>query len=121
MDTVTSAPMDIQLVNMDQMLKYITVMYTEQELKKHGLDKVVPTRQVTIDNRERGQPTIAYLDSDHYTKTVNGIKFKDTPKWVFKGRKLTKNQCKKVIALVLMSVIRTILENHICTFNGKYY
>ena len=64
-----------------------------------------------MDGTNRIKPTIAYLDMDTYTKTVNGQKITDTPKWVFKNREATKKQKKKLIALALMAVSKSMLEN----------
>ena len=64
----------------------------------------IPTRQVDLDNTTRGKPTIAYLDTDEYTRTVNGVEEKKVPKWEWSGtRKPSPLQTRKLVALMLMS------------------
>ena len=121
MDIVTSAPIDFKNVNIDEMLKFVVIMYSEEEIIQHKLQNVVPLRQVNIDGTTRGKPTLAYLDSDTYTRVSNGKKELDVQKWIFKSRKPTRIQKRKIIALVLMATAKTILGNHIYSFNGKIY
>ena len=71
MDIVASSPIEFKHVNIFEMTKFLHVMYTEEQLKEHGVDKNIPDRQVEVDGKVRQRPTIAYLDSDVYTKTVN--------------------------------------------------
>ena len=103
MDIVTSAPIDFKNVNIDEMLKFVVIMYSEEEITQHKLQNVVPLRQVNIDGTTRGKPTLAYLDSDTYTRISNGKKELDVQKWIFKSRKPTRIQKRKIIALVLMA------------------
>ena len=121
MDIVASSPIEFRHVNVFEMTKFLHVMYTEEQLKEHGVDKNIPDRQVELDGKVRQRPSLAYLDSDVYTKTVNGVKFTDVQKWVNNGRKPSEQQKRKIIALTLMAVTKTILQNHIYSFNGKYY
>ena len=121
MDIVASSPIEFKHVNIFEMTKFLHVMYTEEQLKKHGVEKNIPDRQVELDGKVRQKPTIAYLDSDVFTKTVNGVKINDVQKWTDNGRKPSQKQRRKIIALTLMAATKTILQNHIYSFNGKYY
>ena len=63
-----------------------------------------------------------YLDSDTYTRIKDGVKTKGVPKWVWtKAKKPSDLQRRKLIALALMAAARTVLKNHIYTFNGDVY
>ena len=77
MEIVASTPINFDHVNIYEMTKYLYIMYSEEELIRHGVDKTIPDRQVDIDCTNRQKPTIAYLDRDYYTKTVNGTKTED--------------------------------------------
>ena len=107
---------DVPFGNIDikEMLKYIAIMYTDDELRKHNLISVVPVRQTVIDGTDRGSPTIAFLDSDIYTRVKHGVKELGVPKWSWKGIKLPSILQKKwVIALTVMKAMETILTNHV--------
>ena len=71
MDAVTSAPLDFDKVNVFEMTKFLTVVYSMEDLTKHGLTKTLPIRQVDDDNTNRRNITLEYLDTETYTKTVN--------------------------------------------------
>ena len=67
-----------------------------------------------IDGNARQKPAMAYLDIDVYTKTVNGTKTKDLPKWINNGRKPSHQQKRKIITLTLN---KNYPPNHIYSFN----
>ena len=82
----------------------------------------MPVRQTELDGTDRGKPGLAYLDTDTYTRTINGVRTKGINKWVWnKAKKPSALQRKKLIALSLMSAVKTVLENHVYTFNGELY
>ena len=49
-------------------------MYNKDELRKYGVVSYLPERQTVIDGTDRLKPGLAYLDSDTYTHTVNGVR-----------------------------------------------
>ena len=75
-------------------------------------------RQTVIDGTNRGSPTIAFLDSDFYTRVKHGVKEQGVPKWSWEGIKLPSNlQKKRVIVLTIMKAMETILTNHVYVFD----
>ena len=89
-------------------------MYTREELKKNCVISCIPERQVVLDGQARGHPTIAYLDTEEYKRTLNGKTDKKIPKWVWtKVKQPSEAQKKRMVALVLMSITKTLLQNHL--------
>ena len=56
-------------------------MYKCEELVKNKIISCIPRRQVEIDGKSRREPSIAYLDSDTYSRTRRGVIEKGVPKW----------------------------------------
>ena len=97
-------------------------MYQREVLVKCGVVSCMTVRQTELDGTDRGKPGLAFLDSDTYTRTENGVKTKGVNKWVWnKAKKPSALQRKKLIALALMSAAKTVLENHVYNFNRELY
>ena len=85
-------------------------MYEREILVECGVVSCMPVRQTELDGTDRGKPGLSYLDSDTYTRTVNGVKTKGVSKWVWtKARTLSNLQKSKLIALTLMAAAKTVL------------
>ena len=83
---------------------------------------MIPTSQIVLDGTNRRDPTLAFLDTDIYTRTSNGRIQKDIQKRKRTGkRRPSSHHKKRLLALALIEVIRTTLGNHIYQFNGKVY
>ena len=97
-------------------------MVDEDILKKHKVISSIPRRQAVIERRGRRKPTLAFLDKSTHTKTINGERVKDCPKWNWEKWKRPSLQMKRrMIALTIMETVRTILTNHLYTFNGTLF
>ena len=119
---VTTSDLSFQEVDMDVIRKYVAIIYPPEELAKHHLKSTIPTRQVVLDGRERIRHTLAYLESDVYSRTTAGTIEHDVPKWNWsKARVPSKIQKKKLIALALMAIMKTVLEKHLYEFDGVLY
>ena len=104
---------------MKEIGKYLAVMYKRDELVKNKVISCIPKRQVEIDGKSRKDPTIAYLDSDTYTRTSKVVKEKGVPKWNWtRVKEPCKIQKKRMIAMALVVTMRNVLENHLYVFNG---
>ena len=104
------------------MLKYLAVMYTEEELRNYHIISTLPTRQTVLDGTDRGCPTIAFLDTQTYTRTRHGVKESGVQKWSWdKAKPPSALQQKKIIGLTLMRAMETILTNHVYLFDNKIY
>ena len=69
---------------------------------------MIPTIQTVLDGTNRRDPTLAFLDTDTYTRTSNGRIKKDIQKWNWTNkRKPSSLQKKCLLVLALMEVIRT--------------
>ena len=64
---VMESTVPFKSVNIQDMLKYLAVTYSEDELRKYNLIPVIPRRQTVLDGTSRGSPTIAFLETDTYT------------------------------------------------------
>ena len=96
--------------------------YTEEKLRKHHLISTLQTRQTVLDWTNRGSPTLAFLDTQTYTRTRHGVKETGVQKWSWdKAKPPSDLQQKKIIALVLMKAMETILTNHVYLFDNKIY
>ena len=83
---------------------------------------MVPKRTVVLDGQKRKEPTLAYLDNDHYKRTKDGVTEHNVPKWNWEGvREPSKLQKKRLISLVMMKVMETALTNHLYQFNEQIY
>ena len=75
-----------------------------------------------IDGIRRAKPTIAFLDSETYTRTQNGERQHNVPKWNWDNvRKPSDLQKRKLVALALSKVAKTIFTNHLNKFNDQVY
>ena len=55
-------------------------MHSEEQLGKYKQGQTLPDKQTDLDGTSKAQVTIEYLDTDKYTKRVNGEEIKDIPK-----------------------------------------
>ena len=103
---------DLQFNNIDykEVCKYLTVVCDKDTFKKHNLLSVIPKKQTDLDGTSRREPTLAFLDTETYTRVKDGISEKYVPKWNWTGVKApTRLPGKRLVALALMEVIRTTL------------
>ena len=70
-ELITESDLKFENVDIKEIAKYISIMYSKEDHKKHNIVTTQPTRQVDLDNTARGKLTIAYLDTDKYTRTTN--------------------------------------------------
>ena len=97
-------------------------MCNKDTFKKHNLISVIPKKQTDLDGTSRREPTLAFLDNDTYTRIKDGVPEKDIHKWNWSEVKApTRLQKKRLVALALMEVIRTTLQNHIYQLNDKLF
>ena len=78
---VISSDINFDHIDLQELTKFIAVMYSKNNLRKHQVISTVPIRQVDIDGTNRRPVTIAYLDSDTCDRTVNGQTEKNVQKW----------------------------------------
>ena len=95
--------MNIKNVDWREVAKYIAVMFTEEEIKEEGLDKVVPRRE---SNRK---VTINYLQSKQNDNN-----------WVG-GRKPGVNQQKKMLAMAISKGVFMVMSNHTYRVGDNVY
>ena len=69
---VTESEIHFNKLNMSEISKYLAVTYSKEEITKQGIEGCIPVRQVILDGTQRSEPTLAYLDSDVYTRVENG-------------------------------------------------
>ena len=118
-DLITTSELQFNNIDYQEAAKYVAVMCDQSVIKRHNLVSVIPVRQTVLDGTSRKSPTLAFLDSDTYTRTSKGKIEKDVQKWNWTGKKKPSSlQKKRLLALALMEVIRTTLGNHIYQFNG---
>ena len=111
---------DLQFNNIDykEVCKYLAFVCDKDTFKKHNLISVIPKKQTDLDGTSRREPTLVFLDNDTYTRIKDGVPERDVPKWNWSGVKApTRLQKKRLVALTLMEVIRTTLQNHIYQLN----
>ena len=119
---ITESEIQFNNLNISEISKYLAITYSKEEITKHGIEGCIPVRQIILDGTQRSEPTLAYLDSDVYTRVENGEKNRNTAKWVWTEVKIpTKKQRKIMVALALMEATKTLLQNHVYCFNGKLY
>ena len=121
-DLVTTSNFDFKHIDSKQLCKFVAVNYLRETLVKVKVISTIPKRQVEIDGTERGRPSMAYLDSDHYSRTVNGQTEKNVEKWVWNGvKEPSLIQRKKLVALMLTKTLELTLTNHLYQFDGDLY
>ena len=76
---VINSDADLDNIDYKEVSKYVAVVYSKEDLRKHKVISCVPVRQVDLDNKRRGNPTLAYLDKDTYTRVKDGVKQPGTP------------------------------------------
>ena len=119
---VTESDLHFKEVDVREIGMFLAVMYSKDELKRHKVISAIPRRQTELDGTSRGAPTIAYLDSNTYTRRRAGVEEKGVPKWEWSRTKQpTDKQRSKMVALALMAVIQTALRNHVYKFDGRIY
>ena len=117
MRLVTDSEIHFNHLNMSEISKYLAVTYSKEEITKQGIEGCIPVRQVILDGTQRSEPTLAYLDSDVYTRVENGERHRNTPKWVWTDVKTpTKKQRPTVVAMTLMEATKTLSENYVYCF-----
>ena len=60
MDIIMKTNIEFKNVNTEEMLKFIAIVYDNDELTKYNLDTVIPKRQVEINGTIRMKPMLAY-------------------------------------------------------------
>ena len=72
----------LELENLDfkEVVKYLVVSCDIGDFQKVNIVSCLPNRQVEIEGTARNRLTLAFLDSDYYTRSVNGRKEKNVPK-----------------------------------------
>ena len=63
---ITTSKLKFNNVEMKEVIKYVTILHTEEELRERGVISTIPRRQTEIDGTMRSKPEIAFLDSDYY-------------------------------------------------------
>ena len=56
-----SSELKISNINIEEITKYVYIMYTKDELRKYGVISCVPERQTVIDGTDKGKPTLAVI------------------------------------------------------------
>ena len=119
---VTESSLEFKDVDVNEMAKFLAIEYTREELVSRKVISCIPKRQVECDGTSRRPPTLAYLDSNHYTRVRNGRKEKDIPKWNWEGVKTpSKAQKTRMVAMTLVAVAKYVFENHLYKFKGQVY
>ena len=104
------------------MAKYIAIMYPDSVIRDKNLITVIPMRTAVLEGNIRREPTLAFLDTDTYTRVSRGVKEQGVPKWNWNNvRKPSTLQKKQMVALVLMKVVETALQNHLYQFDQVVY
>ena len=108
-------------------------VHTIRDIKKGATCRVKPFQLVDRESIKDSNSNEMILEDflnasqdfkhvDKYTRIVNGVEEKDVPKWVWSDtRNPSPIQRRKLVALMLMSVIEIILINHIYLFDNKVY
>ena len=74
---VMDSDLEFKNLNIEEMFKFLAVMYPREELVRRQVVSCIPSKTVDEDGTARREPTLAYLDKDTYTRTRNGVKEKD--------------------------------------------
>ena len=102
---ITESEIQFNNLNISEISKHLAITYSKEEITKHGIEGCIPVRQVILDGTQRSEPTLAYLDSDVYTRVENGEKNRNTPKWVWTEVKIPTKKLRKImVALALMYI-----------------
>ena len=78
---VMDTSLELKNIDFKEVAKYLVVSYDIGDLQKVNIVSCLPKRQVDIDGTARNRLTLAFLDSDYYTRSVNGRKEKNVPIW----------------------------------------
>ena len=82
----------------------------------------MPKRTTVLDGHQRRTPTLAFLDTDTYTRHKDGIREQNVNKWNWEGvRQPSIHQKKRLVSMAVMKVMETALTNHLYQFNEKVY
>ena len=71
---VTESSLEFKDVDVNEMAKFLAIEYTREELVRGKVISCIPKRKVESDGTSRRPPTLAYLDSNHYTRVRNGAR-----------------------------------------------
>ena len=81
---------------------------------------------VELEGRQKGAPTIAYLDSDWYTSSTKGEASRNKDKWIWeKWEEPSLAIKKRILVMLLREQVKVLVTNHIyttgagCTTNRK--
>ena len=118
-DLIMDGDVPFNNINWREMTKYLAVLYTEKELREHKVISTIPKRQTVLDGTDKRAPTMAFLDSNTYTRTRNGVKEPGVEKWNWDTVKNpSPAQRKRIVALTLMKAVETLLPNQIYLFDN---
>ena len=99
--------MKLESVNTWEVVKYIAIVATKEEIEELSLQNVIPKRTT---NRGR-KPTINFLKSD---KT-------DAERWIPTGVEPDQNQQRALVALALAHCVEVVMTNHTYKLGDKVY
>ena len=75
-----------------------------------------------LEGTARGEVSMAYMDTEHFTRKDSDGKTVKVEKWSWKGKRdPTMMQKKRMIASMLQVLVKTLMKNHHYQFDGKLY
>ena len=118
---VIESKYELENVDVKELAKYLKIVVTKEELERRRLTAHLPRRAVEVEGRARGAVTIAYLDSDTYTRSEKGKKTIEE-KWLWNDWSQPGAEERKVmVALMLREQVKVMMKNHLYSFDGHLY
>ena len=100
-------------IDNDELLKYLAMNCTEEQVEMEGLTDIVPSRKYVYGRR----PGITSEEALAPKQETD-----EKSKWTFTGkREPTKQEQKKALSLALSIAIRASFQNYVYTFGGKRF
>ena len=109
---------EVEGVQVKELVKYLAVTYTKEELEARGLSNHIPRRTVEVEGRGKQAPGIAYLDTDIYVSRVRGEGQARKEKWNWDlWQPPTMERQRERVAMLISKQVEVGVSNHIYCFN----
>ena len=81
MTMVEETELGMEDIDIRHLATYLAAILSKEEQEQRGVTSHLPRRTVELEGRQRGIPTVAYLDSDWYYSTTKGEGKTKKMKW----------------------------------------
>ena len=122
MTMLEETELGLEDIDVKHLATYLAIILARGEQEGRGITNHLPRRTVELEGRQRGTPTLAYLDSDWYYSTTKGEGKTKKKKWNWEEWQEPSTATRKtMLALFLREQVKVIITNHLYTMEGKIY